>query len=268
MNQTLPETPHSTAAPPVWDRGSLADPHHREDKAQRVNAMFDAIAPAYDLNNRLHSCFQDQRWRRRAVDLCNVRPGIDRIVDVACGTGDLAFEFARRRPLSVLGLDFVPRMIEHARAKADRRAARRPDALLPHFAVGDAMALDLPDACADIVSIAFGIRNVADPAAALREFRRILAPGGRLLVLEFDRPSGPLFGRLYDVYFHRIMPVTASLISRDGTGAYRYLPRSVDTFLTPAQMKARIEAAGFRDVSDTAFSFGICRAYLATVADT
>src|ERR1019366_2437011 len=197
------------------------------DKRRRVQEMFAAIAPSYDLNNRLHSLWMDQRWRKRAVKLVELKP-TDRVVDVACGTGDLAFAFAGQFEdgPAVIGVDFTFQMLPIAGIKASRRGGR--ECL---FVNGDAQALPLPDQSADVVSIAFGIRNVADPAAAIREFHRILRPGGRLVILEFSLPTNPILRGFYNFYFRRILPRTATLISGDKTGAYRYLPESVNTFI-------------------------------------
>ena len=274
MDKTWPASadsvnrPDGAAAPAkgdaaeIWDEARLADPHHDADKARRVHAMFSAIASSYDLNNRIHSLGRDQAWRRKAVRLCRVRPRQDVVVDVACGTGDLAFEFAKARPQRVIGIDFVPRMIEAAREKASRFGDH---AIVPEFREGDAMSLDLPDGCCDVASIAFGIRNVADPMRAMREFRRILRPGGRLVVLEFSVPTQPLLRAAYDFYFRCIMPRTATWISGDRTGAYRYLPRSVSTFVTRERMMEMMSATGFRNVRQYPMTFGICVGYLGEV---
>ncbi|MFG0331034.1 MAG: ubiquinone/menaquinone biosynthesis methyltransferase [Phycisphaerales bacterium] len=260
---------------PAWTDESLAAPHTEVDKASRVNQMFGAIAGSYDLNNRVHSLWMDQSWRRRAVRMTEVRPGEDEVVDVACGTGDLAMEFAEWAPRSVLGVDFTPQMIEIARRKAAvqddgaslarRVRGERRRWTSPVYRVGDAMDLDLPDASADIVSIAFGIRNVADPALALAEFRRILRPGGRLLILEFSLPTNPVLRHLYLFYFHHIMPRTATWLSRDRSGAYRYLPRSVSTFLGRAEICELMSRAGFESMDMKAMTCGICVAYLGRV---
>ncbi len=263
------ETPakpgHSAAAPvdahAVWNEETLADPHHDTAKAERVHAMFNHIAPSYDLNNRLHSLWMDQSWRRKAVRLAELRPGVDRVVDVACGTGDLALAFAKAGAKEVRGIDFAPVMIEHA----TRKAAGAEAQVKPRFEVGDAMALAVEDGAADIVSIAFGIRNVADPRKALKEFRRILRPGGRLVILEFSEPRQSILRWLYNFYFRRIMPRTATWISGDRTGAYRYLPRSVETFITPEAMRRMMEEAGFINVSVRALTMGICNAYLGRI---
>lgn len=249
---------------PAWDDALLRDPHAVADKRGRVQRMFAAIAPSYDLNNRLHSLGVDQLWRRKAVKLAQVRPG-DVIVDVACGTGDLTlqFETARQRvggPGRVFGIDFTFEMLPPARRKTAVAAGAAS------FAVGDAQSLPLPDACADVVSIAFGIRNVADTAAALAEFRRILRPGGRLIVLEFSLPTNPVLRGLYNFYFRKILPRTATLISGDRTGAYKYLPESVNTFIGREQMLAMMTSAGFERAEQYAMTFGVCICYRGVVA--
>ncbi len=135
----------------------------------------------------------------------------------------------------------------------------------PAFAVGDAQSLPLPDACADVVSIAFGIRNVADIAAAMAEFRRVLRPGGRLIVLEFSLPTNPVLRGLYNFYFRKILPCTATLISGDKTGAYKYLPESVNTFIGREQMITMMQAAGFERAEQFAMTFGVCICYRGVV---
>jgi demethylmenaquinone methyltransferase/2-methoxy-6-polyprenyl-1,4-benzoquinol methylase len=241
----MPKTP-----PQVWDDALLANPHAVADKRRRVQRMFAAIAPSYDVNNRLHSLWMDQSWRRRAVRLANVQP-TDTVVDIACGTGDLALAFHRGGAATVLGIDFTFEMLPLAVGKS--QAVR--------YINGDAQALPLPDVCCDVISIAFGIRNVADPSAALREFHRVLRPGGRLIVLEFALPTHPLLRGFYNFYFKQVLPRTATLISGDKTGAYRYLPRSVSTFLEPDQMAIMIRGAGFSDVLAHRMTFGICVCY-------
>ena len=249
-----------------WSPETLAeDPHARSDKPDRVRSMFASIAGAYDLNNRLHSFGLDQRWRRALVAACRVQPS-DAVLDVACGTGDLTECFARARPASVTGVDFTPPMLDVARVKADRRRPRRRSGEpQPIYAVGDATALEFPDASFDIVSIAFGIRNVGDPERAFSEFRRVLRPGGRLAVLEFATPRNPLVRFGHDLWTRRIMPWTATLISRDRSGAYHYLPRSVATFLDPDAVAAAIEQAGFARPRRRMLTFGTCVAHVADV---
>jgi demethylmenaquinone methyltransferase/2-methoxy-6-polyprenyl-1,4-benzoquinol methylase len=124
----------------------------------------------------------------------------------------------------------------------------------------------LADASADVISIAFGLRNVGDPKRALREFRRVLRPGGRLVVLEFDEPQNPVIRSLNRFYTHRVMPFTASLIARDGSGAYKYLPRSVETFLDRARLREAILECGFATVEQKPLTFGTCVVSCGTVA--
>lgn len=258
-------TPRSDAGRPAevpaWSASDLAhNPHLADDKPQRVQRMFASIAHAYDLNNTLHSFGRDAAWRRRAVRLAGLRGG-ERVLDIACGTGELsrAFATATPPPKSVTGADYTDEMLDTARAKP---AIPAPAATV-RYEHADAMALPYADASFDVVSIAFGIRNVSDPTKAVREFRRVLAPAGRLIILEFARPRSRLLAGLNDFYTRRVMPCTASIIARDRSGAYSYLPRSVATFLEPAQMEQMLRDAGFARVSREPLTFGVCMAYRA-----
>ena len=236
----------------------MRNPHAAADKRARVQNMFAAIAPSYDLNNRLHSMWMDQTWRRKAVKLANLQAG-DRVLDVACGTGDLtlAFEKGLRRTGSkepeVVGLDFTYEMLPIARDKSATLGIS--------YINGDALSLPLPDESSDVISIAFGIRNVADPAAAIREFHRVLRPNGRLIILEFSLPTNAILRGLYNFYFRKILPRTATLISGDKTGAYKYLPESVNTFISPQVMQEMMRDAGFADVAAFPMTFGVCFCY-------
>ena len=272
--------------PRAWDDRLLRNPHAAPDKRSRVQRMFAAIAPSYDLNNRLHSLWMDQYWRSVAVRLAMLGPA-DQVVDVACGTGDLGLRFARRlrvlcagrdthslpvsvAPHPVIGVDFTYEMLLLARRKTPsiRLTQSDPEAASeilfePNLWVnGDALALPLPDQSTDVVSIAFGIRNVIDPAAAIREFARVLRPGGRLVILEFSLPTDPLLRRLYNFYFRKILPFTATLISHDHTGAYKYLPESVNTFIGRDEMTRMMREAGFVDVRRRVLTLGICVCYV------
>lgn len=253
----------TTNQSPVWTDPLLTNPHAVQDKATRVNKMFTAIAPSYDINNRLHSLWMDQYWRRVAVKMADVQP-TDRIVDVACGTGDLTLRFAKRVAQlkarsdtlpQVLGIDFTAAMLPIAERKATGKK------IAASFQQGDAMALQLPDASVDVVSIAFGIRNVSDWGKAIDEFWRVLKPGGRLIILEFSLPKNPIMRGLYNFYFRKIMPITATLISGDRTGAYKYLPESVNTFISRDAMQKRMGQTGFADIQARALTFGICVCY-------
>lgn len=248
-------------AAPGWTPTDLArDPHADANKAAKVRSMFAAIARSYDLNNRVHSLWQDQAWRRFAVRCAAVRP-TDHVLDVACGTGDLTLAFSRAGAERVTGLDFTAEMLELARQKSTGAGG----GAAIEYIQGDAQELPFAAASFDVVSIAFGIRNVASPARAFAEFRRVLRPGGRVIVLEFAEPRLAPVRWFNDVYCRRVMPVTATLISGDRSGAYRYLPKSVQTFMAPAELKAALERTGLTGVRDWSLSLGICRCYRAVL---
>ncbi|HEX3358677.1 MAG TPA: ubiquinone/menaquinone biosynthesis methyltransferase [Tepidisphaeraceae bacterium] len=277
---------------PAWNDQLLQNPHAVADKRSRVQKMFANIAPSYDLNNRLHSLWMDQRWRRKAVKLAGLKP-TDQIVDVASGTGDLAFAFAEvlgeicrgnrgesnqvgmndPLPTPVMGIDFTFEMLLRAQTKTPdwwfpfyRDEKDQPvlgDTWFPcaQFVNGDAQGLPLSDQSADVVSIAFGIRNVQDVPTALKEFHRVLRPGGRVIVLEFSLPTNRILRGLYNFYFRQILPRTATLISGDKTGAYKYLPESVNTFIGREQMVQMMGDAGLVEVEQFPMTFGVCVCY-------
>jgi demethylmenaquinone methyltransferase/2-methoxy-6-polyprenyl-1,4-benzoquinol methylase len=250
-----------------WSDAELAcNPHEHEQKAVKVRGMFSAIAGSYDLNNRVHSLWRDQAWRRYAVRVAGVKPG-EHVLDCACGTGDLTEAFARTDAAKVTGLDFTAAMLDVARQKQPKNLTPA-NASKVTYIEGDAMALPFGDACFDVVSIAFGIRNVSQPAKALAEFRRVLRPGGRLIVLEFDQPQWFPMKQFNDFYCGWIMPRTATLIAGDTSGAYKYLPKSVGTFMTRRQIQDGMAAAGFRDVSAKALTMGICVCYRGVVGES
>lgn len=212
--------------------------------------MFAGIARRYDLLNTVLSFGIDRSWRRQAaraaLDGAAVRSAaVPRLLDVATGTGDLAFTLARRAPhAQVTGVDFVEPMLHLARGKAERLG---PPAASVAFAHGDGTALSFGDASFDAVTIAYGLRNFADVDAGLREFRRVLRPGGRLVVLEFPPPPRGWFGSLFRVYFLRVLPLLGGWVS-GRSGAYRYLPESVLAFPPPDALAQRMRAAGFSAV--------------------
>jgi demethylmenaquinone methyltransferase / 2-methoxy-6-polyprenyl-1,4-benzoquinol methylase len=230
-------------------------------KATEVRRMFGAIAPRYDLLNHLLSLNRDRAWRRRAVDrLLETVPRDGTVLDACAGTFDLAVELQDRSTFSgvVLGFDFAYPMLDAGRSKLRNRR------ILP--ACADALQLPLPDASVDGAMVAFGVRNLADLDAGLREFGRVLRPGGRLIVLEFMTPQWQPFRALYLFYFRHVLPRIGRAISRHGS-AYAYLPASVLEFPEPPQLVTRLEAAGFTAVEWEALTGGIVAVHRARRAD-
>ena len=195
--------------------------------------MFDRIAPVYDPMNRLMTAGLDRRWRRLTAAAV-VRPG-DRVLDACCGTGDLAVA-ARRAGGHVTGLDFSERMLERA---------RRKDAAV-EWVRGDLLALPFPAGSFDSATVGFGVRNVEDLDAGLRELARVVRPGGRLGCLEITRPRG-LLRPFFRLWFDGIVPLAGKLLP--GGAAYAYLPASVRRFPGPEDLAAAMERVGFGDVA-------------------
>ena len=272
------ETNEQPAGEAVWTQDRLQNPHAVADKQRRVRDMFAAIAPRYDLNNRLHSLGIDQRWRKNAVKLSRLKAD-DVVVDVACGTGDLTLayawalsaigDFPTEAP-RLLGIDYTREMLPLALRKwlaigfDEHEGDGFHDSRWRQYVAfinGDAHNLPLPDACCDVVSIAFGIRNVADPLRALREFRRVLRPGGRVVVLEFSKPRVPLLGAAYRFYFRRVLPRLGALVGGVRNGAYRYLHDSVMAFPEREQFVALMRAAGLNAPRLRLLTGGIAAVY-------
>lgn len=251
------------ATPCACERGSLAVMSRAgsasTDRAESVRRMFSDIAPTYDLLNSLLSLGVDASWRRQAAaaalgsraEASSVGSGRYEILDVATGTGKLAFAIKRVcQGCTVVGVDFAEPMLAVAREAATRAS------LDVDFALADGSALPYASASFDAVTIAYGLRNFADPDAGLREFRRVLRPGGRLVVLEFPPPRPGVIGKLFRFYFTRVLPRLGGAVSGQ-RGAYAYLPQSVLNFFTPEGLVERMQRAGFEGVTYKLQTFGI-----------
>jgi demethylmenaquinone methyltransferase/2-methoxy-6-polyprenyl-1,4-benzoquinol methylase len=238
----------------------VVNPRPVPDKApDRIAGMFDAIAPRYDLLNRLLSAGIDQRWRAKAIASLNLT-GRETLIDVCTGTADVALE-ARRGAAQILGVDFAGAMLTLGLAKVRKAGEERRISLVR----GDAMRLPAADATADAVTVAFGIRNVQRPEIGCAEMARVLRPGGRLAILEFGMPRLPGVAALYRWYFSTVLPFIGRRISGH-TGAYSYLPASVGTFPPPAEFVTMLQQAGFSQVRADPLTFGIVYLYTAVKA--
>ena len=226
-----------------------------EEKPQYVRTMFDAIAPRYDLLNSVLSARMHHGWRRSAAEEAGLKAG-DVALDVCTGTGDLAFELARRVGAtgSIIGSDFSAPMLDYGVKKAAKRG-RQSDVAPVRFLLADTLALPFAANTFDAATVAFGIRNVADVAAGLREMARIVRPGGRVVVLEFNQPRQPLFAALYRWYSFQALPRLGGLVS-GRRAAYDYLPSSVAAFYSREEITAMMQNAGLTDVRITDLTFG------------
>ncbi len=224
----------------------------------RIAGMFDAIAPRYDLLNHVLSAGLDRRWRDRAVDALGLGPDA-RVLDLCTGTGDLAIATVTRATgATVVGVDFAAAMLRLGREKVRRGGFERTI----RFVRGDAARIPLADASCDAATIAFGIRNVAEPERALAELARVLRPGARLAILEFGQPRIPGVRTLYAWYFRYLLPLVGRMVSKHQS-AYSYLPASVGTFPPAAEFSRMIAAANFSQVRAVSLTFGIVYLYVA-----
>jgi demethylmenaquinone methyltransferase / 2-methoxy-6-polyprenyl-1,4-benzoquinol methylase len=228
--------------------------------ARAVRQMFTSIAPRYDLLNHVLSFNIDRMWwRRTARAFSHILACSDaRILDLCCGTGDMTFALRRRAGKSsarILGADFSHAMLQRAAVKS----SSTPDNLSPSWIEADALSLPFPSAHFDLVTSAFGFRNLADYNAGLNEIIRVLRPGGECGVLDFGEPKG-LMGAVYRIYFKQVLPRVGTMIS-GVRGPYAYLPASVERFPPPEEMLARMKRAGFAEANWTPYTFGIAGLY-------
>jgi demethylmenaquinone methyltransferase/2-methoxy-6-polyprenyl-1,4-benzoquinol methylase len=230
----------------------------QNEHARRVRAMFAGIAGRYDLLNHLLSGNTDRRWRRLVAE--NLRDALgegSRALDVACGTGDLAIALAEAGRARVVGLDFCRPMLDIAARKTNGHAPR------VGYVEGDALRLPFADATFEVVTIAFGLRNLSSVEDGLRELGRVLKPGGRIAVLEFSRPVVPGFRRLFKFYFTRLLPRIGGLIS-GSRGAYEYLPDSVSRFPDQTRLAGMMSSVGFEQVEYRNLTGGIAALHTGT----
>jgi demethylmenaquinone methyltransferase/2-methoxy-6-polyprenyl-1,4-benzoquinol methylase len=226
------------------------------EKQEKIVSMFDDIAPTYDTANRVMSMGVDKSWRRKACDLSYgfyAKDSIDKIVDVACGTGDMMDFWKRRAEANgiavgeIVGVDPSNGMVNVAREKFPKF----------NYHISKATEIPLEDSSADIISITYGIRNVVEREAALVEFNRVLKSSGLVVILEFMKNENPsLLGQIRDFYMNKILPKIGGFISKN-LEAYEYLPNSIETFSTVENMKKELETAGFEIIYAKSFSMDI-----------
>lgn len=236
-----------------------AKPSRGEDRERQVRTIFSEIAPRYDLLNHVLSMNIDRAWRRRAVELLGWRARPDgRYLDACAGTFDLALELARQPDFKgrVIASDFAQPMLVAGQGKL----AHRPVAPV----CGDSLRLPFPDDAFDGATVGFGVRNLADLDRGFREFRRVLRPGAKLVILEFTVPPNPLVRAGYMFYFTRILPLVGRIVSGH-PWAYTYLPESVKEFPGPERLAAMLEEAGFSSAGYRLVTFGIAAIHWAEV---
>ncbi|WP_322975340.1 bifunctional demethylmenaquinone methyltransferase/2-methoxy-6-polyprenyl-1,4-benzoquinol methylase UbiE [Aporhodopirellula aestuarii] len=237
-----------------------------DKSGQRVREMFRQIAPRYDTMNHLLSLNIDKWWRRKAVDRLTIQ-GDAPILDMCCGTGDLAIEIANRAggDVQVIGSDFCHAMLEIARDKEDSRVrdaaggAGRPT--IPFFEA-DSMQLPFTNDRFQCVTVAFGLRNIVDTDQGLREMVRVCRPGGQVMVLEFSQPTLPILKQLYGFYFRSVLPRVGQMLARNDKSAYEYLPASVGQFPCGEALADRLRQAGLEEVEYQPLTLGVATIYI------
>jgi demethylmenaquinone methyltransferase/2-methoxy-6-polyprenyl-1,4-benzoquinol methylase len=229
------------------------------DASAKVREMFTRIAPRYDQLNHLLSLQLDRLWRARAAK--HLRPILSRpdalVLDLCCGTGDLAFSLARSGNARIVGADFAHTMLVRAKEKSAALVASASgnSAMALSLFEADAMRLPFAEASFDLVTTAFGFRNLSNYEAGLREIQRVLKPGGTVAILEFAEPPNGLLGGLYRWYFCKVLPKIGGLISGE-SAAYSYLPKSVARFFRPPELASLMAAVGYRSVDYRVWSLG------------
>jgi len=233
-----------------------------DKSGDRVKKMFAEIAPKYDLMNHVLSLNIDTLWRNRTVRSLTLNRS-DPVLDVCTGTGDLALAIARKNKgdFPVIGTDFCFPMLERARRK---QTTTDPGDLNLSFIEADTEQLPFPDNLFQAVTVAFGIRNVSETIRGLNEMRRVCKPGGRVVILEFSRPTWPGLSQLYDAYFRWVLPKIGQTLSKNDQSAYNYLPASVREFPSGQAMLDLMASIGLRDLTQTPMTFGVATLYVGT----
>jgi len=242
--------------------GTTPEGASSEQEASRwVRGMFGRVAHRYDLANHLLSANIDKSWRNRTV--ARVRDVLKRpdarVMDLACGTGDLLVALEREAGRSLLGSDFCHPMLAGAKRKLARLGLKSP------LVEADALALPFPDASMDLITIAFGFRNLANYRAGLLEMRRVLRPGGALAILEFTQPPNAAFAAVYNWYSRRVLPILGGAIS-GAPEAYKYLPESVRKFPEAPELAEIMRESGYATVEWEFLTFGIVALHVGRVA--
>jgi len=226
---------------------------NNNEKKLFIKEMFDEISPRYNLLNRALSFGIDVYWRNRFIKKLNIDDN-NKILDVATGTGDIVKHIISKNNVTIVGIDISDQMIKIARNKIKSKKSSL------EWEVGDAENLPYLDNSFDIITISFGFRNFTNYDKALSEFNRVLKDGGKLGILEFSRPNNLFISKVFNFYFHFILPKVASIFSKNY--AYKYLPESVENFISRNQICSKIESAGFKSVSCQDLSFGISTIFI------
>lgn len=242
-------------------RETEVPPELLDKREVRIRRMFGEIAPWYDFLNHLLSLNIDRRWRARTAKRVPPRPAAEGpILDLCTGTGDLAlvYDAAAAGAVPIIAADFCHEML----VRAARKAAAAGTGTRVRFIEADAQALPFPADSFQLVTIAFGLRNITDTDAGIGEIVRVTRPGGRVAILEFSRPRHPVLGRLYRWYFRYVLPLIGQILCRNNQSAYRYLPESVLKFPDYDDLTAKLAAHGLTEVTYEPFTFGIATLYV------
>ena len=234
-------------------------PYEQPDKTKKeqVAAMFDNIAPKYDFLNHLLSMGIDKGWRKKAINILK-KDNPELILDVATGTGDFAFEaYKHIRPQKVIGVDISREMIALGNEKIEKRGLQGKLV----FEYGDSENLKFADNTFDAITVAFGVRNFENLMRGLEQMHRVLKPGAKVVVLEFSKPSNPVIGKVFRLYFKHILPFIGKIVSKDNR-AYTYLFESVEVFPEKKDFIDLLKKAGFEHTSWRPLTFGICSMYI------